>query len=116
MADGAVLRKLQIGVLAAGCAAFVGAEVFRVTRLSLATHLSAAAWAAFATALLIGVARARGVAGMVRVLATGVVLTLASTAVLLAYYLRSGVLASGVHVDAAYTYLGVTWFLEGRNP
>src|SRR5262249_37821827 len=95
---------------------WLAAELLRGPHVTIATLLSMVAWILF---LLQVLAWARGgtpwgtfAARAARVSA----LTLVSLAVLLLYYVHSRIEETGIHVDAAYTYVGLQWFFELHNP
>ena len=78
--------------------------------------LSMGAWALLFVAFLGWAWLGLGWSAKLRALGRIALLTLAAGSVLFGYFVRSKTLDAGVHVDAAYSYIGLTWFTELNNP
>jgi hypothetical protein len=109
-------RRAHILTLALVVGLILAAEVLRESHQRQATLLSMLAWSLFFVAFLNWVWVGRGWRSALQELGKIGVLSLIAGSVLLLYYVRSRTLEAGVHVDAAYTYIGLTWFTELRNP
>jgi hypothetical protein len=81
-----------------------------------ATICSMVAWALLLGAFLYWAWLGRGWRAALGELARVTLLTLVAGSVLYFYFARSESLDAGVHVDAVYSYVGLTWFTELRNP
>lgn len=112
-----LLRRTHVvaPVLAVGL--ILAAEILKkAARQREATICSIVAWALLLVAFLSWAWLGRGWRSAFRELGWIGLLTLVAGAVLFVYFVRSGTLDAGVHVDAAYSYIGLTWFTELRNP
>jgi hypothetical protein len=95
---------------------FGAADVLRTSAVRTATVLSMGGWLAFAVLFLAWAWRGMDVRAALGQSGRIATLTAVAFAVLLAYYLRSGLIDAGPHTDAVFTFLGLRSFVRLENP
>ena len=111
------LPRLSVVLSVVAVGLIVATEVLKKGgRAREATILSMIAWSLLFVAFLDWALFVRGWRAAVRDLLRIALLTAVAGAVLYLYFVRSGTLEAGVHIDAAYSYVGLTWFTELHNP
>ncbi|HLK11355.1 MAG TPA: hypothetical protein VKW76_08235 [Candidatus Binatia bacterium] len=96
--------------------AFLVAELLRTPHGVAATRISMAAWLLYLLSVIWWLRGRSGWAAFLKRSARVGLLGSSAFCVLFLYYHHSRVLDAGVHVDAAYTFLGLRWFVDSRNP
>jgi hypothetical protein len=113
----ALRTRAHLVVIALAVGFILAADIFkRAVRLREATICSMIAWTLLLVAFLQWAWLGRGLRAALRDLARIAVLTLVAGVVLYLYFVRSGSIDAGTHVDAVYSYIGLTWFLDLQNP
>src|SRR5262245_14240923 len=118
MSRAARLRRwTHVMAIVLGVGFIFAAELFKKwLRPREATICSMVGWSFLLVAFLDWSVLGRGWRAALGDLARVALLSLVAGAVLFLYFLRSGTLDAGVDVDAAYSYIGLTWFMELQNP
>jgi hypothetical protein len=97
-------------------ALFLTAELLRISRPQSATLIALAGWILLVAATVIWMRAGRPRRHFWGKVARVAVLAAVAAAVLLLYLRHSRVLEAGTHVDAVYTWIGLRWVFELRNP
>src|SRR5262249_8773216 len=109
-------RRFHIVALILALGLFIAAEILRSSHTRNATLLSMIAWSLFLGAFLKWAWLGRGWRSGLGDISRIAILTAVAGTVLRLYFVRSGSIEAGVHVDAAYSYIGAGWFAGLRSP
>ncbi len=110
------MNRLRASSFVALLVLFGAADLLRTSAVQAATLLSMGGWLAFAVLFLAWAWRGMDARAALRQSGRIATLTIVGFAVLLGYYLRSGLIDAGPHTDAVFTFLGLRSFVRLENP